>query len=187
MPAPDYRAATPPPAAKPIPADFKSSLSAWWNNASYREARLAEERLLRRMEIFRPSPPAEQVKGWFGWSTSQSVVEPTPAEIKDHHDSAHVENRGQLVATLRNVFIKTPNPDDAPKHPVDPIERTDDGAGSPGSSTASLGGTKCKTLKKKTKEEKMVDYINTMEISTANNRNSKEAVVVLHGYAAAMG
>lgn len=135
------------------------------------------------MEIFRPSPSAEQVKGWFGWSTSQSVVEPTPAELASHHDSAHV---GQgLVATLRNVFIKTPNPDEAPEHPVDPIEPV-----SASSSVASgaVGHKHKLHLKKdKEKDEKMVDYINTMEISTSANRASSEAVVVLHGYAAAMG
>lgn len=135
------------------------------------------------MEIFRPSPPAEQVKGWFGWSTSQSVVEPTKEELASHHDSAHVGEG--LVATLRNVFIKTPNPEEAPAHPVDPIEP---GVGSSASSIASgESGHKHKLQCKKEKEGKMVDYINTMEISTAANRHSTEAVVVLHGYAAAMG
>lgn len=131
------------------------------------------------MEMFRPSPPAEQAKGWFGWSTSQSVVTPTPEEVASHHDSAHAGDG--LVATLRNVFIKTPNPDDAPAHPVDPIE-----AGSSASSVASTSSGK-KGHCKKDKEGRLVDYINTMEISNAANRSSSEAVVVLHGYAAAMG
>ncbi|KAK1923840.1 Alpha/Beta hydrolase protein [Papiliotrema laurentii] len=178
-PIPFSRHSTPPPASKPIPEDFRSSLAAWWNNASYKEARFAEERLLRRMEIFRPSPP-EPAKGWFGWSTSQPVVKPT------HEDDVRAEARGPvtgsgLVATLRNVFVPTPNPDAAPGHPADPVVS--------GSSPASSLSEKSKhrlSLHKKN-QGKLVDYINTMEISSPDNEKSKEAVVVLHGYAAAMG
>ncbi|EIW71763.1 hypothetical protein TREMEDRAFT_22144, partial [Tremella mesenterica DSM 1558] len=93
----------PVPPSKPIPTDFRSSLSAWWSNSSYREARYAEERLLRRMAMYRPSPNLPVHKGW--------------------------------------------------KH----------------------------------KDDTLVDYINTLEISKPEDANAKEAVVVLHGYAAALG
>jgi cardiolipin-specific phospholipase len=91
-----------------------------------------------------------------------------------------------LVATLRNVFIPTPDPSLAPRHPADPI------GPSPVSSTTSLDSSgKCQPRNplhgKKGKEGKLTDYINTLEISNPEHGNSKEAVVVLHGYAAALG
>ena len=79
-----------------------------------------------------------------------------------------------LVATLRNVFIPTPDPMLAPAHPADPA------GSSPAPSIASTDS------KKRHKEKAMVDYINTLEISRSGD-DSKQAVVVLHGYAAALG
>ena len=101
-----------------------------------------------------------------------------------------------LVATLRNVFIPTPDPSLAPAHPADPYHTAStSAAGSAASSVASLdsqGNKKAKVLnplngKKRGKEGKLVDYLNTLEISNPEHGNSKEAVVVLHGYAAALG
>lgn len=43
-----------------------------------------------------------------------------------------------------------------------------------------------KTLGRR-KAGKMDDYINTLEISKPEDMGEKEAVVVLHGYAAALG
>lgn len=161
----------PPPPSSAVPTDFRSSLSAWWNNTSYKEARLAEERLLRRMAHFRPPPPPVE-KGWFGRKPEssqgnevQEVVEPLGTE----HG---------LVATLRNVFIPTPDPSLAPAHPADPA-----GSSPAPSSAPSIAST---DSKRKQKEKALVDYINTLEISKSGD-DSKQAVVVLHGYAAALG
>ena len=178
---PTRHATPPPPASKPIPADFRSSLSAWWNNASYKEARHAEERLLRRMEMFRPAPVTEAPKGWFGWTSAPAAsTATTTAGAADQPAPDLVSaptTTGGLVATLRNVFIPTPVPERAPLHPADPYEPI---AASPRSSISEKS-KRCK------KDDKLVDYINTLEISSAANKDSKEAVVVLHGYAAAMG
>lgn len=89
------------------------------------------------------------------------------------------------MATLRNVFIPAPNPADAPAHPADPRGL------SPSSTAASVHEEKKshhhKSKHCKKDESKLGDYINTLEISTPANQDSKEAVVVLHGYAAALG
>lgn len=223
----------PPPPSKAIPTDFRSSLSAWWNNSSYKEARIAEERLLRRLSMFAPSeapPPA--TKGWFGSSqadtasTSASagnssvsngdnLEQGVPKTTATASDLAKTSSRAgeqvvtdsravppvslpgtSLVATLRNVFIPTPDPSAAPAHPADP--RLPGGADTTSSSTTSLD-SQCKKrvrphnplkgLKAAHGKEggKNVDYINTLEISSPEHGESKEAVVVLHGYAAALG
>ncbi|GFZ50210.1 hypothetical protein JCM24511_07965 [Saitozyma sp. JCM 24511] len=248
---PPHRFSTPPPPAPPpskaIPQDFRSSLSAWWNNASYKEARIAEERLLRRMAMYEPPTPASPAKGWFG-----SAPQPQPETDSAHTPSQHslaistAENRAgecvsapvelegtSLVATLRNVFIPTPNPADAPAHPADqrdpssptssttslgkhkslnPLKRHSgvhsssaqvSPAGTPASSSASLhtgAGTGADANGAESQvhgneharshgahKHKHKDYINTLEISSPENAGSKEAVVVLHGYAAALG
>ena len=109
-----------------------------------------EERLLRRMAHFRP-PTQPVEKGWFGRKQEnshgnevQEVVEPLGTE----HG---------LVATLRNVFIPTPDPSLAPAHPADPA------GSSPAPSIASR------------------------DSKSKSGDDSKQAVVVLHGYAAALG
>ncbi|WVW86617.1 hypothetical protein I302_108670 [Kwoniella bestiolae CBS 10118] len=184
--------APPLPRARDIPTDFKSSLSAWWSTSSYKEARLAEERLLRRMAAFEPSsiPPA-QSKGWFTSGQKQDLPETEIGQIKDPLPISHTG----LVATLRNVFIPTPNPAFAPSHPADPREVTSGSATSSSTdlSTAGSGSVTSKEKKKhhskckKGEEGKMVDFINTLEITRPQDKDSKEAVVVLHGYAAALG
>lgn len=221
-PIPVSRRSTPPPPPPPaaaVPTDFRSSLSAWWNNSSYKEARYAEERLLRRMSMYEP-PARPQEKGWFSWGgSSEQQLQPAPPA--GHHDSSAVEAAnhrvGQgvsapveigtsgLIATLRNVFVPTPNPDEAPFHPADPLEAStsmstpakrhslfsgkstgNSAATSANSSTASLGSEETGS-QKKGKAGKLTDYINTLEISSPENASSKEAVVMLHGYAAALG
>jgi cardiolipin-specific phospholipase len=163
------------------------------------------------MSMYQPpeagSSPA--TKGWFG-----SAADPEAASTKENIPSSQeVGNRAgeqvvndqnhavpavslpgtSLVATLRNVFIPTPDPSLAPQHPADPYVGSGSVPGSLASSTTSLdsdGKKKCKTvnpLGKKGKEGKWTDYINTLEISNPEHGNSKEAVVVLHGYAAALG
>lgn len=124
--------------------------------------------------MFRASP-AEPAKGWFGWGSSQPVI---PAQTMGEVEEANVPADNGLVATLRNVFVPTPNPDMAPPHPADPIGPA---KASPASSVSD------KSSKSSKKEGKLVDYINTLEISSPADKTSKEAVVVLHGYAAAMG
>lgn len=221
-PNPVSRRSTPPPPPPPaaaVPTDFRSSLSAWWNNSSYKEARYAEERLLRRMSMYEP-PARPQEKGWFSWggSSDQQVSSAPSTEI---HDSSAVEAASHrvgegvsapveigtsgLIATLRNVFVPTPNPDEAPFHPADPLEASSSTAppgkrhslfsgkssGNPSpasasSSTTTLGSSGAEP-QKKGKTGKLVDYINTLEISSPENASSKEAVVMLHGYAAALG
>lgn len=216
------RMATPPPASKPIPQDFRSSLAAWWNNASYKEARYAEERLLRRMAAFEPSPSSpEEVKGWFGWGSAsqatakqdspsheasteglaRSVSRTSASQLNEAEQNRAGEEVSlpvgigstNLIATIKNVFIPTPNPDHAPAHPADPVEPSVSAefgtTASASSSTSSLSGEKSKSKVKchKVKDDKLVDYLNTLEISTPENANSKEAVVMLHGYAAALG
>ncbi|KAK4683550.1 cardiolipin-specific phospholipase, partial [Tremellales sp. Uapishka_1] len=158
------------------PTSFATSVGAWWNNSSYKEARLAEERLLRRLPTF--VPPAEpQAQGsWFGWGSAKS----NEAEVVAEATAPAPENG--LVATLKNVFIPSPNPADAPANPTDLYIDTT----SPASSTTSFGREK-KQHFRKVKEGKLVDYINTLEVSTKANAASKEGVVVLHGYAAALG
>ncbi|ORX38070.1 Alpha/Beta hydrolase protein [Kockovaella imperatae] len=179
----------PPPPSKPIPQDFRSSLSAWWYNSSYKEARYAEERLLRRMSMFEPSAPPPQAKGWFGLGgsgrpdaqhldSSAQVVDESLTRVE-----TQVGSHG-LIAKLRDVFIPTPDPSVAPQHPVDPVP-----AASSSASSIASGSDKCRKHHSKHAQTpgKYKDYINTLEISSKENQNSKEAVVVLHGYAAAMG
>lgn len=226
------RPRTPPPASKAIPTDFRSSLAAWWNNSSYREARLAEERLLRRMSMYQPpepGSPAAASKGWFNFGTGASADPATAPTNNTSETGAAVEGQvntvsstesgvgdragekvvnedhtvqpvnlpgTSLVATLRNVFIPTPDPSLAPSHPADPYHAIPTSpTGSAASSVASFdeqGNKKTKLRnplngKKGGKEGKLVDYLNTLEISNPEHGNSKEAVVVLHGYAAALG
>ncbi|WVR08294.1 hypothetical protein IAU60_005343 [Kwoniella sp. DSM 27419] len=184
------RSSTPtPPPSRAIPTDFRSSLSAWWATSSYKEARLAEERLLRRMASFEPVPIPEP-KGWFGaLSTTQTSEQ---AAMPDHEvgqikDPLPIKGTG-LVTTLRNVFIPTPNPADAPGHPADPRSPTASGNNSAASSTSDLSTSSAtKHWSKKGKEAKLVDYINTLEITASENKHAMEGVVVLHGYAAALG
>ncbi|WVQ79494.1 hypothetical protein IAT38_001593 [Cryptococcus sp. DSM 104549] len=193
--------------SRAIPTDFRSSLAAWWSTSSYKDARMAEERLLKRLSVYEPAPPPAEVanKGWFGLGGSSAANSGLAADPPHADTQAQVTiapasaTSGSLVATLRNVFIPTPNPADAPAHPADPREPTS-AAGvagatdSPASSVSDLTrekkhyyklghGHKCK----KDKEDKLVDYINTLEISRPEFQDRKEAVVVLHGYAAALG
>lgn len=87
------------------------------------------------------------------------------------------KDRMGMKATLRNVFIPTPDPTKAPSHPCDR-------ASSLTSATSSItNGIRGKDGEK----DKMVDYINTLEITTPETMDSKEGVVVSHGYAAAIG
>ncbi|WWC73433.1 uncharacterized protein I206_107401 [Kwoniella pini CBS 10737] len=192
----------PPPPSRAIPKDFKSSLSAWWSTSSYKEARLAEERLLRRMSNFEPSSNLqESQKGWFGFGSSATATAAGQKyeidnkipieEIGQIKEPIPITNSG-LVATLRNVFIPTPNPNLAPQHPADPRDLTSESAAS---SSTDLSENTSATRKKhhhikkcKNNEDgKLVDYINTLEITKPQDRDSKEGVVVLHGYAAALG
>ncbi|WVF68893.1 hypothetical protein IAT40_003666 [Kwoniella sp. CBS 6097] len=201
--APPLRTETPPPPpSRAIPTDFRSSLSAWWSTSSYKEARLAEERLLRRMASFEPTPsPLVESKGWFGTTrTHKTATEGLPAmtaeqanmddsEIGQIKEPISIKGTG-LQATLRNVFIPTPNPADAPQHPADPRELSSAASSSTDLSTsaASSHGKKHHHCKHhKDKDGKLVDYINTLEVTAPENEASKEAVVVLHGYAAALG
>ncbi|WWC93086.1 uncharacterized protein L201_008051 [Kwoniella dendrophila CBS 6074] len=204
--APPIRTETPPPLppSRAIPTDFRSSLSAWWSTSSYKEARLAEERLLRRMSHFEPSLPVQtkdSSKGWFGFGSSsgntssqekQEIDNKLPVDqIGQIKDPLPLQNTG-LVATLRNVFIPTPNPSLAPQHPADPRDPQQSFTASPASSTSELSdipthGKRKHHLKCKKDEGKLVDYINTLEITKPEDKDSKEAVVVLHGYAAALG
>lgn len=224
-PAPGSRLGTPPPASKAIPTDFKSSLAAWWNNSSYREARIAEERLLRRMSMYQPPEPGSPAagnKGWFnfGGASADPTIAATnhtsetgatvegKVNIASNNEHGIGDRAGEqvvnedhtvqpvnlpgtsLVATLRNVFIPTPDPSLAPPHPADPYTASASTSGSAASSVASLdaqGQKKSLSGKKRGKEGKLVDYINTLEISNPEHGNTKEAVVVLHGYAAALG
>ncbi|KAK8849446.1 hypothetical protein IAR55_004779 [Kwoniella newhampshirensis] len=188
--------------SRAIPTDFKSSLAAWWSNSSYKEARLAEERLLRRMSMFESTPahPAPS-KGWFGLSSGHHAPTPTTNQSSDNvgeiNTSEPIPIQGTgLVATLKNVFIPTPDPAMAPEHPADPRDQNlttsaassaSDLSSGAGSATGSEKKHKHRLSKCKKDDGKLVDYINTLEISASENKNSKEAVVVLHGYAAALG
>lgn len=178
LPKRDSTSTSPPPPSKNLPTNTWASLGIWWNNSSYKEARIAEERLLRRMPSFQPSQrqldPASP-------GTNQESME--GEEIVGHHDG--------LVATIRKVFIPTPKPVDAPSHPTDLAISPSTPYTSAASSTSSLSKTAGKSGKKQTvgagPENGLVDYINTLEISHPKDKGSKEAVVVLHGYAAALG
>jgi len=195
---PSSRTSTPPPQSKPVPTSFTSSLSAWWNNSSYKEARIAEERLLRRLKVYQPPEQPVPAAGWFGFGgasqsgstaihhTSESK---TPGTKEDVIEPINMETGG-LVATLRNVFIQTPNPDLAPENPSDLYIPPSD---STNSSSSSLDSQKHKKHghhklgHKRHENDKLVDYVNTLEISKPQDKDSNEAVVVVHGYAAAMG
>ncbi|OWZ68336.1 hypothetical protein AYX15_00748 [Cryptococcus neoformans] len=206
---PSSSSTPPPPASRNIPKDFRSSLSAWWSTSSYRETRVAEERLLRRLAMYEPAPAAappppatgpegmqQQAAGksWFAFGRSSNSTSTTSLPNQTHA-AENAEPRplqvapssaaSGLVATLRNVFIPTPSPADAPAHPADPRGL------SPSSTAASVHEEKKshhhKSKHGKKDENKLGDYINTLEISTPANQDSKEAVVVLHGYAAALG
>ncbi|ORY35011.1 Alpha/Beta hydrolase protein [Naematelia encephala] len=200
-PTPPARLSTPPPPppSKAVPTDFRSSLSAWWNNSSYRDARVAEERLLRRLSMFEPTQtvtPVHTSKGWFGSHEKEISASETALGNARAGDEVvpplSVPGNSGLVATLRNVFIPTPDPAQAPAHPADPLPSEESAA----SSSSSLPSTKSGVKKHhghhlhlhgKKGDSKHADYINTLELSTPENANSKEAVVVLHGYAAALG
>lgn len=171
--------ATPP--ARPIPTDFKSSLAAWWSSNGYRDARMAEERLLRRMAYFQPTPPAPS-KSWLPWA-SVPELEPEVAVVPT------ITSASGLVASVRNVFIPTPDPNDAPSL----VDKDTQSA----SNSVSSGDKKHHhnhhnhnhhhRVHHHKDDGKLVDYINTLEISRPDLKDSKEAVVVLHGYAAALG
>ena len=157
-----------------------------------------------------PEPESPSAKGWFSWSADPNA----PTTKENIPASGDVGNRAgeqvvndenhavppvalpgtSLVATLRNVFIPTPDPALAPQHPAD--QRTEATPGSSvASSTTSLDSSGKKRASKlvnplhgkKGKDGKLTEYINTLEISNPEHGNSKEAVVVLHGYAAALG
>lgn len=159
--------------------------------------------------MYQPPEPGSPTKGWFDWSSSsarggkEDIAPDTQQGVGDRageqvvnedHTVAPVNLPGtSLVATLRNVFIPTPDPSLAPQHPADPMIA---GSSSTTSSTVSLDSQGCKKkggrlhnplASKKGKEGKLTDYINTLEISNPEHGSSKEAVVVLHGYAAALG
>lgn len=157
-----------------------------------------------------PEPGSPNTKGWFSWSAdpnASTTKENIPSDgsvgerageqvVNDeNHAVPPVSLPGtSLVATLRNVFIPSPDPALAPQHPADPrTEVTPDS--SVASSTTSLDSSGKKRSSKlvnplhgkKSKDGKLTEYINTLEISNPEHGNSKEAVVVLHGYAAALG
>ena len=153
------------PPSKQLPSGFGASLGIWWSNSSYKEARIAEQRLLRRMPMFRPAQAAG------------IAVE------AEGNESMRVRQAGEeddgLVATIRNVYIPTPDPTQAPAHPADRAMPQSTGPTTPTS--------KRETGRRSPPDGKLVDYSNTLEISTPGTRNSKEAVVISHGYAAALG
>ncbi|KIR29587.1 cardiolipin-specific phospholipase [Cryptococcus deuterogattii LA55] len=205
------------PASRNIPTDFRSSLSAWWSTSSFKETRIAEERLLRRLAMYEPAPapatapplPAtaavgvhEQggAKSWFGFtrgssgstislpnqiSAAQDKEPQSQSQQQVSSNSASAASSSGLVATLRNVFITTPNPADAPAHPADPRDLPPPSGHGPQHEEKKSHRHISRHCKND--ESKLKDYINTLEISTPANKDSKEAVVVLHGYAAALG
>ena len=131
--------------------------------------------MLRRMSVFAPSAAG---------SARQEGKGNIADKVED--DTVIGEHEG-LVATLRHVFVPTPNPLDAPSHPADIAELP---ARSSRTSLPNVsGGNQKKPSVKKGDElgPGLVDYINTLEISRPELASSKEAVVVLHGYAAALG
>ncbi|WVQ75218.1 hypothetical protein IAR50_004830 [Cryptococcus sp. DSM 104548] len=190
---------TPLPQSREVPKDFRASLSAWWSSGSYKESRLAEERLLRRLTMYEPKVEEAKVegsKGWFGWGHGASSVTESQSAAAQAAPTTRLEGSSSasptgLVATLRNVFIPSPNPDDAPLHPADPRSPLASSPSlSPASSTTSVNAQHKKHKIKCHKDQKdgeLVDYINTLEISAPKDKGSREAVVVLHGYAAALG
>lgn len=157
-----------------IPGDFKSSLVAWWTSNGYRDARLAEERLLRKLPFYTPSLRPE-AKSWF-WSNASSAS--LPNETEDTPE----EGTG-LVARVRKVFVPTPDPHAAPPRPDVPAGSDTESVNSGGSA----GSKAAKRLSLTLKCDKGGDYINTLEFATPQTAGSREAVVVLHGYGAAQG
>lgn len=174
------------PEAGDIPGDFKSSLVAWWSSNGYRDARLAEERLLRKLPFYTPSLRPE-TKSWF-WSSAGASSSSLPAENEDTPE----EGTG-LVARVRKVFVPSPDPHAAPPRPDVPAASDSDSVlsasgsgGSFGSSGSTSRAAKRLSLIQKCDKGKG-DYINTLEFSTPQTTGSREAVVVLHGYGAAQG
>jgi cardiolipin-specific phospholipase len=167
--------------SRPIPTDFRGSLAAWWSSNGYRDARIAEDRLLRRLSYYQPAPevPAKKCHTFAAGSAAAEVAAPAV------HATPSATG---LIATLRNVHIPTPDPELAPQHPDElPVAAS---SASSASSTTSHEKKKhhhLMSLHQKHDDGKLVDYINTLEISRPDLENSKEAVVVLHGYAAALG
>ncbi|CAK9781366.1 alpha/beta-hydrolase [Cutaneotrichosporon oleaginosum] len=162
-----------PPPSRAIPTDFRSSLAAWWASSGYRDARVAEDRLLRRLSYYHPPAP-EPSRSWFSWNHQPASSAPPPVPVPTNG----------LLATLRTVFIPTPDPTLAPPRPDMRIEED--------SSISSDDTTKSKKHKHARSlhchhAEGLTDYINTLEFSSPATKDSKEAVVVVHGYAAALG
>ncbi len=152
--------------------------------------------------MFVPLSPEPVATGWFDWGGQttpstlavETKLDAAQQEMGDARAGDAVVNAVPvtgtgLVATLRNVFVPTPNPDLAPAHPADPLESSPSPPGSAASSTSSLTKGEKKSLKSHHLGHKHnhEDYINTLEISTPENASSREAVVVMHGYAAALG
>jgi cardiolipin-specific phospholipase len=171
---PSRISAPPIPPSKNLPTNFGASIGIWWNNSGYKEARVAEERLLRRMEIF------ERIQA------EQVVVQ---AGDDGEGEVSMVGERDGMKASLRNVSIPTPDPAEAPAHPADPAPTTSRSSATSSTSSLSQSGGRGekKNAGRRKSGTKMGDYINTLEISSRENMGSKEAVVVNHGYAAAMG
>jgi cardiolipin-specific phospholipase len=141
---------------------------------------------LRRLAVYQPEPvPLPANAGWFGWGGKSATPPPNPNPAEAQLISIPVEGDSGLIATLKNVFIPTPDPAQAPLDPAEVAPATTIESAS--SSTSSLTDGKKKPHGWKRDKGKMVDYINTLEISTKENIGSREAVVVLHGYAAALG
>ncbi|EKD00988.1 hypothetical protein A1Q2_04675 [Trichosporon asahii var. asahii CBS 8904] len=157
-----------------IPGDFKSSLVAWWSSNGYRDARLAEERLLRKMPFYTPSLRPES-KSWF-WNNASSASLPNETEDTPEQGTG-------LVARVRKVFVPTPDPHAAPPRPDVPAASDVESISSGGSSKAAKRLSRVLHHDK----ERKGDYINTLEFTTPQTTGSREAVVVLHGYGAAQG
>lgn len=180
-PAPSISKVAPPP-SRDIPTDFRSSLAAWWASSGYRDARTAEDRMLRRLSYYSPPPP-EPSKSWLSWGQSH----PAPGAAAAGAPSPPPATDG-IAATLRTVFIPTPDPHLAPERPDVRAEPT---RSDTASSTSSTSEKKKRHRHSRalhcSHNDQLVDYINTLEFSSPETKNSKEAVVVMHGYAAALG
>ena len=133
--------------------------------------------MLRRMSVFAPSSTgsARQI--------GEGIV------VDRDEDDMNIGEHEGLVATLRHVLVPTPNPLDAPSHPADTVELSTRSSTTSTSLSKDSAESQKKTFSKDDDQPgaRLIDYINTLEISRPEISGSKEAVVVLHGYAAALG
>lgn len=118
--------------AAPIPTSLPASMMAWITQSSSKTAILAQERLLTRLPSYSQAKPQAFSRRSSWWSSVSSPSSVTRSDVSDikidppplcptlflgnlSSFSPIVDNA--LQASIREIFVPTPNPSLAPAHP----------------------------------------------------------------------